>query len=90
MSDYDQFNELFTRAASTSKREGKYLSQLSAETQSLLGEFSSWCRDNGISEATSRSYKTYVAKALAEPETKLTSDQRSGVKKFQEFMAERG
>lgn len=88
MSDHD-FTDLFARAQSSSKREGKYLSMLSPDTQSLLAEFAAWCRTVGISEATSRSYKTYVAKAMALPAEKLSSDQRSGIKKFQEFMEQR-
>jgi len=85
----DQFSNLFERAAQSSKREGKYLSMLDQATQDLLSEFTSWLEGEGISEASRRSYKTYVAKAIALPESTLDSNQRSGVKKFREFLAER-
>ena len=49
MSNYDQFNDLFTRAATSSKREGKYLSQLDAATQDRLSEFVVWLEGEGIS-----------------------------------------
>jgi len=89
MSDFERFQDMFERAESSSKREGKYLSMLDQSTQDLLAEFVVWLEGEGISEASRRSYKTYVAKAMALPESKLDSNQRSGVKKFREFLTQR-
>ena len=90
MSDFQRFESLFEQAESTSKREGKYFSQLSLDDQHLLGEFVTWLREEaGIKDSTSTSYKTYMAKAIVLPDAPVTSDQRSAIKKFKEFLAQR-
>lgn len=84
------FNDLFERAESTAKRTGEYDAKLSPETRALLDEFVKWLRtDDDKSDATSRSYRTYVSKAMAQPEAKLTSDQRSGIRAFERFLKAR-
>lgn len=84
------FDNLFARLSATpGSGAGKYESQLSPETRQILQEYQVWCREQGMSEASSRTYKSYVAKALALPEEPLSRDQMSAVRKFQKFLAER-
>jgi hypothetical protein len=78
---HEQFESLFSRAQ-TSRTD--YASELPAETQHLLESFERWC-ELTLSVGTSRSYKSHVAKALAKPELKLSSDQKSAIKKFEQF-----
>jgi hypothetical protein len=64
---------------------------LSPETNALLDRYVTWLRDEDIcGEASSRSYRTYVAKAMALPNDPVDSNQRSAIKKFQEFTATLG
>jgi hypothetical protein len=86
MSNNERFNELFQRAQTTSGASGKYDSKLDPATRQLLTEFVTWLKADGKSDATARSYRSYMAKAIAEPTAKLTSDQRSAIRKFEEFV----
>ena len=73
-----------------SKGAGKYLDQLTPGGREVLDEFETWLKTvDGKTESTARAYKGYCAKAIALPESTLDSNQRSGVKKFREFLAER-
>ena len=84
------FEDLFARAESSAKGVGKYEAMLSAELQELLGEFVEWLEESDDKTTnTAQSYKSYVSKALALPEEKLTSDQRSGVRAFRRFLDQR-
>jgi hypothetical protein len=86
----DQFAALYAKAASSTKREGKYSTMLSQELNTLLDEFVAWLRAEDIcGEASSRSYRTYMSKALALPDAPVDSNQRSAIKRFQEFMDQR-
>lgn len=87
--DTNKYNALVARAgAAGTGRLGKYESQLSAEDRRVLDEFVAWMKRTGQvpSENSRRSYRTYVAKCLAEPDGKWTSDQRSGMRKFGKFL----
>lgn len=85
------FESLFERlpANKGGQGSGKYDAQLDAETRQVLDEFAAWCKDQGMSEASSRSYRSYVAKALALPDEPTTSDQNSAIRKFRKFVEER-
>jgi len=83
MSDYSRFDELFAAAESSSKRDGKYISLLSVEDRALLDEFSVWAQPK-LSEASGRSYRTYLAKWMTgQP---VDRNMRSAVKLFKSFL----
>jgi hypothetical protein len=81
MSDHEQFEHLFAAAASGSVR-GKYWSQLSAENQTLITSFLS---ESKLSDKSKQSYKSYLSKAIVEPES-LTRDQKSAIKLFETWL----
>ena len=86
MSDFDRFQELFASAEASAKRDGKFISQLSEADRSLLDEFSEWAKPK-LSEASGRSYRTYLAKSfLGMP---IDRNMRSAIKLFKKFMLER-
>lgn len=83
------FNELFNELPQgSSKNSGKYESKLPAEVLKTLEEFTEWLvKHEGKTVATSQSYKSYVAKALALKMSgdQMTSDIRSGIKALKRF-----
>jgi hypothetical protein len=87
---HEQFQSLIARAgaAGSASGTGKYDAMLDPETRATLDRFAAWCKASGMSEASSRSYRSYMAKALALPDGRLTSDQRSAVRKFARFLEE--
>jgi hypothetical protein len=85
----ENFNELFARVPATGGTGlGKYEAMLDADTRAVLDEFVEWL-DGRHTKNTANSYKSYVAKALALPNEKLSSDQKSGIRKFKEFLESR-
>jgi len=67
---------------------GKYEAMLDAETRQVLSQFTKWLEVTGkVPSANSRaSYKTYIAKALALPGERLSSNQRSGWRAWEQFL----
>jgi hypothetical protein len=72
-------------------RTGKYEAMLDDEDRAELTQFVAWFKTQTESSASVSSYKSYLAKAWAEEQTadQLTSDQRSAVRKYGEFLAAR-
>lgn len=86
----DEFQSLWDRAGSSAGASGKYEAQLKPSHIQLLDEFVDWLRkSDNKKDSTSNSYRSYVAKAIALPEAKLTSDQKSATKAFARFMSQR-
>lgn len=86
MSDQDEFKSLWARVGSSTGATGKYEAQLKPETVKILDEFVDWLRKHdNKKDSTSNSYRSYVAKAIALPDSKLNSDQNSAVNAFQRF-----
>ena len=77
----DLFEAVGEKAAGT----GRYDAMLDASTRSLLDHFVEYLRAENKTEATSRSYRSYVAKALAIG-GKLSSDQKSAIRAFKDFV----
>jgi hypothetical protein len=89
MSDFERFEHLFQNVQQGKANSGRYDSLLSDVDRALLDEFVVWLRKAGLTDASSSSYRSYMAKAIAKPELKLTNDQRSAVRKFQAFLNDR-
>lgn len=85
MTNNARFNELFESVQASSSASGRYDSMLDAETRQILDEFVNWLRTENKTEATSKSYRSYVAKALAIG-GKLSSDQMSAIRAFERFV----
>jgi hypothetical protein len=82
--DDDEFEALWARAESS--KAGKYISMLSAKQLRLLDEFTEEVLVEEHSEASVKSYRSYIAKAMALPTVPLTNDQKSAVRKFRRWM----
>jgi len=82
--DDDDFSSLWARAESS--KSGKYIAMLSAKQLRLLDEFTSEVLVKEHSEASVKSYRSYLAKAMALPQAPLTNDQKSAVRKFRRWM----
>lgn len=90
MSDYERFEHFEQKVTEGSKRTGgTHLDRLSPSDRSLLEEWIESCKGD-LTDATRHSYKSYVAKAIANPEADLTSDQRSAMRKFLAWVKTRG
>jgi len=83
----DEFASLWERAESS--KSGKYISQLSARHLQLLDQFTSEVLVKEHSEASTKSYRSYIAKAIVLPHVPLTNDQKSAVRKFKIWMQSR-
>ena len=87
MSDQDEFQSLWDRAGDSAGASGKYEAMLKEGHIKLLDEFVDWLRKHDSKkDSTSNSYRSYVAKAIALPDAKLTSDQKSATKAFARFL----
>jgi hypothetical protein len=85
----EAFTQLFDRLPSKAGGGlGKYEAMLDGETREILDEFVAWLEPRHTKN-TANSYKSYVAKALAVPSETLSSDQKSGIRKFKEFLEDR-
>ena len=83
MSDYERFEHLFSQAESGTR--GKYWSKLDKVDQELIQDF---LDNSDLSDKSKQSYKSYLSKALVEPET-LSRDQKSAIKKFGAWLKNR-
>lgn len=81
------FDELIEHIP-TKARTNQY--SLPDEAERVLDRFVEWLGTQGKTRATSQSYRSYVSKAqcLGQTWEQMTSDQRSAVRKFKEFMSE--
>jgi hypothetical protein len=79
------YEDLF-KSASTSSSRSKNFELLDAEQKQDVTEFVAWLESNtSFSKNSINSYKSYITKAIVDP-TNLTNDQKSAIRKFQEFM----
>jgi hypothetical protein len=92
MSDFERFARFEKFVAFGKANTGKYDSLLSDVDRALLDEFVKASRTGSmnLSEATSRSYRSYLAKAIAHPELTLTNNQRSAMRMFLAWLKTRG
>lgn len=82
----DDFEGLWERAESA--KGGKYISKLSPSQLKVLDEFSA-SLVGVMTEASIKSYRSYIAKAIVLPSQKLTNDQKSAVRKFRSWIQSR-
>jgi len=88
MSNHDEFEDEFASLwdRAESSKSGKYISQLSAKHLALLDQFTAEVLVKEHSDASVKSYRSYIAKAIVLPGSELTNDQKSAVRKFKAWM----
>ena len=82
--DDGEFESLWARAESS--KSGKYVSKLSVSQLAKLDKFTDEVLVKEHSEASVKSYRSYIAKAIVLPTVPLTNDQKSAVRKFKRWM----
>lgn len=87
------YEELQAAVKSAAGGGSKNFDRLSPEQKADVLEFVEWLPSTGMTNNTVNSYKSYVTKALLKMdgviEEPLTNDEKSGARKFLDFIAAR-